>query len=127
MRDAEHLSVQPEPPPSVLTIAEAASLLRISESTIRNAIRLGQLRAFRFGTRCGAIRITVADLNDYTTACATAPPKTTTPGRTTSGTPFKSLDAGRLLAAWQRQGVLDGRQTAPNGLSFGTDSCEVTP
>ena len=127
MRDVEHLSVHPEPAHSVLTIAEAASLLRISESTIRNAIRSGQLRAFRFGARCGAIRITVADLNDYTTACATTPAKTIKLGHAASGTPFKSLDAGRLLAAWQRQGVLDGRLVESHSPSFGSDSCEATP
>ncbi len=48
---------------SLLTIREAAALLRVSQSTVRNAIRAGQLRAFRFGIRGGGIRIGLADLD----------------------------------------------------------------
>lgn len=93
--------------PGFLTIREAAGVLRVSESTIRNAIGSGQLRAFRFGARGGSIRIGKVDLEDYMASCTTAKPK----GRTAvhqGGSLFKSLDAGRLLAAWKRQGVLDG-------------------
>jgi excisionase family DNA binding protein len=93
--------------PRFLTIREAAGALRVSESTIRNAISSGQLRAFRFGARGGSIRIGMADLEDYMASCTTAKPKDRTAVHQ-GGSLFKSLDAGRLLAAWKRQGVLDG-------------------
>jgi excisionase family DNA binding protein len=100
----------------LLTIRETASLLRVSESTVRNAIRSGQLKAFRFGTRGGSIRIAPADLDDYTASCSTAatprlPQKSS--GRS-KGTPFKSLDGAKLLAAWRRQGVFgDQKDSIP--------------
>jgi excisionase family DNA binding protein len=93
--------------PSFLTIREAAGVLRVSESTIRNAISSGQLRAFRFGARGGSIRITWADLDDYIAGVATAPPVSHTP--TPTGGQFKHLNASKLLAAWRQQGVL-GKQ-----------------
>lgn len=82
-------------------------MLRVSESTIRNAIGSGQLRAFRFGSRGGSIRITQADLSDYIAGAATSPLTSPTPAPT--GGQFKHLDASKLLAAWQQQGVL-GKQ-----------------
>jgi excisionase family DNA binding protein len=88
--------------PGLLTIREASALLRLSESTIRNAIRLGQLRAYRFGTRGGSIRIGQADLDDYVAGAATAPCQghmSVGPFPPSTGGEFKSLDASRLLAA----------------------------
>jgi excisionase family DNA binding protein len=97
-----------------LTIREAAGVLRISESTIRNAVSSGRLRAFRFGNRGGSIRIAQADLDDYITGAATAPlvSRTSAP----SGGQFRHLDASKLLAAWRQQGVLgkqQGKSTDP--------------
>jgi excisionase family DNA binding protein len=108
--------------PGLLTIREAAGVLRVSESTIRNAIGSGRLRAFRFGSRGGSIRIGRADLDDYMVSCATPSRQA---GRATGradGVLFKSLDAGRLLAAWRRQGVLGGRQEEHTSPSLGKDS-----
>jgi excisionase family DNA binding protein len=93
--------------PGFLTIREAAGILRVSESTIRNAIGSGQLRAFRFGARGGSIRIIQADLDDYIANAATAPAVSHTPAST--GGQFKHLNASKLLAAWRQQGVL-GKQ-----------------
>ena len=92
-----------------LTIREAAGLLRVSESTVRNAIGSGRMRAYRFGVRGGSIRIGRADLEDYMASCATAARPTGRAAGRADGGLFKSLDAGRLLAAWRRQGVFDGR------------------
>lgn len=90
----------------LLTIREVAALLRVSESTVRNAIHDGQLKAFRFGARGGSIRIAPVDLEDYTASCATvAKSKTTCPTGSDAGL-FKALDGGKLLAAWRQQGVL---------------------
>lgn len=99
-------------PGSLLTIREAAALLRLSESTIRNAVRLGQLRAFRFGIRGGTIRISPADLDDYVAGAATTPraPRMLT----ATGGQFKHLDASKLLSAWRRQGVLGDRPDDSN-------------
>jgi excisionase family DNA binding protein len=97
-----------ERPPSFLTIREAAGVLRVSESTIRNAVGSGQLRAFRFGARGGSIRITRADLDAYIAGAATAP--LTTHTAAPSGGQLKHLNASRLLAAWRQQGVLGKQQ-----------------
>ena len=118
-----HLALGPVaagPAPGLLTIREAADVLRVSESTIRNAIGSGRLRAFRFGVRGGSIRIGRADLEDYMASCATAAQPT---GRATGqadGGLFKSLDAGRLLAAWRRQGVSGSRQGEHSAPSSGS-------
>ena len=98
-------------------------MLRVSESTIRNAIGSGRLRAFRFGVRGGSIRIGRADLEDYMASCATAAKPAGRAAGQADGGLFKSLDAGRLLAAWRQQGVLgkqQGKSTvpAPNTNSF---------
>jgi len=96
----------PQAPPALITIREAAGRLRVSESTVRNAVRQGRLRAFRFGVRGGSIRISPADLDDYMASCATSSPSPTRVANAANGTPFKNLDGPRLLAAWRRQGVL---------------------
>ena len=109
------------PAPGLLTIREAADALRVSESTIRNAIGSGRLRAFRFGVRGGSIRIGRADLEDYMASCATAAQPVGRAAGQADGGLFKSLDAGRLLAAWRRQGVLGSRQDGHSGPSSDKD------
>jgi excisionase family DNA binding protein len=89
-----------------LTIAETASLLRISQSTIRNAINSGRLRAFRFGAGRGAIRISPTDLGDFAAACASGRRPPSASKSATSAAPFKCLKGSRLLGAWRQQGVL---------------------
>ena len=108
----------------LLTIREAAALLRVSESTIRNAIHNGQLKAFRFGARGGSIRIAPADLEDYTASCATdAKHRTTCPTGSGNGL-FKALDGRKLLAAWRQQGVLDD---PPNGNNVPSSESRYAP
>jgi excisionase family DNA binding protein len=105
-----------------LTIREVAAVLRVSESTIRNAIGSGRLRAFRFGNRGGSIRIGRADLEDYMALCATAARRSVRNSSRSGGSLFKNLDGSRLLAAWRQQGVLDGQQGERSGPSSGKGS-----
>jgi len=104
----------------LLTIREVAALLRVSESTIRNAIRNGQLQAFRFGTRGGSIRIAVADIENYTASCTTATRQRTNSINKPNTGLFKALDGRKLLAAWRQQGVLDGPPSDNNVPSSGS-------
>ncbi len=104
-------------PGGLLTIREAAAMLRIGDSTIRNAIRSGQLRAFRFGARGGSIRIATADLEEYIAGCATAKPLCPKAAPTTVGGRFKHLDASKLLSAWRQQGVLGAPRDGNNAPS----------
>lgn len=121
--DGRSRSVTPSDPfvsdRRLLTIREAAGLLRVSPSTIRNAIRAGRLRAFRFGIRGGSIRIGLADLDDYQAACATTPPPMAkAQAGSAAGSTFKCLDAKRLLAAWRQQGALAGQPSGRSAQSF---------
>jgi len=95
-------------------------MLRISDSTIRNAIRNGQLRAFRFGSRGGSIRIAAADLQEYVAGCATAKPSCPEVASTAAGSRFKHLDASKLLAAWRQQGVVGAPRGGNNAPSSGS-------
>lgn len=105
--------------PGFLTIRDAASLLRVSQSTIRNAVRNGQLRAFRFGNRGGSIRIAADDFQEYVTSCETPGPRRPAKAAGSGNGLFKALDGRKLLAAWQRQGVLDGPPSDSSAPSSG--------
>jgi len=113
----------------LLTIREAAALLRISQSTIRNAVHSGQLRAFRFGTRRGTIRIAASDLDDYAAACATGTPnrRSRPAAARTNGSIFKCLDAKRLLAAWRQQDALGGPPDGCSAPSCGSSYAPSVP
>jgi excisionase family DNA binding protein len=108
----------------LLTIREAATFLRVSESTIRNAIRAGRLHAYRFGAKGGSIRIAASDLQAYIASCATVPKRTQGRPSGASGGSFKMLDGGRLLAAWRQQGVL---ADPPNGCSAPSSESRCAP
>lgn len=98
-----------------LTIREAANVLRVSQSTVRNAIRRGELPAYRFGSRGGTIRIAVTDLDKYVASRkTTAGSVLNSHAAASKRTPFKNLHAEKLLAAWRQQGALDD---PPNGCS----------
>lgn len=127
MPDTEGFSAHQAPAYALLTIAEAALLLRIGQSTIRNAIRAGQLRAFRFGTRRGTIRISADDLDEYAAASATEPAKAAKTRPALSAAPFKCLNAGRLLAAWRQQGVLGVPPDDNNAPSSESNGVPSTP
>lgn len=108
----------------VLTVREAATFLRVSQSTIRNAIRGGQLRVFRFGTRGGSIRIAPSALEEYMAACQTDAERPVSASSKSGGSSFKNLDAAKLLAAWRQQGVLD---SPPNGNSARSSESRCDP
>ena len=124
VEQAEDLATAKGREPSFLTIREAAHVLRVSESTIRNAIGSGRLRAFRFGNRGGSIRIAQADLDDYISGAATAPLVSRTSAPT--GRQFKHLDASKLLSAWRRQGVLGAPPDGSNARSSGSSDAPST-
>jgi len=87
----------------VVTVAEAAALLRVSENTIRNAIRAGQLPALRvgIGKKGGAYRILQEDLEAFVARCkerivtVAAPLPPVLPPLTA----FRHVDVSRWLAA----------------------------
>ena len=101
----------------LLTIREVAGVLRVSQSTVRNAIRDGDLPAFRFGARGGSIRVSPAHLDDYIASRSTVKPAKIKTQHRPQATPFKSLDGEKLLAAWRRQGVLGDRPDGGNAPS----------
>ncbi len=109
----------------LLTVKEAAQFLRVSESTIRNAIRDGTLPAFRFGKRRGTIRIRECDLQAYLAACKSDHSPATFTSHSADGQPFQCLDSQRLLDAWRRAGVLSGPSGEHNVPSSGS-TCDPT-
>src|SRR5690242_14124031 len=60
----QSLSVPSRTPP-LLTIAEAAELLNVSEHTVRSLCRMRKLRHERHGTGRGVIRISVEAIEEY--------------------------------------------------------------
>lgn len=105
----------------LLTIREAAALLRVSYGTIRNAVLAGKLRAYRFGTRGGTYRIAAVDLDAFMEASQATSALTSIKQRPTSHSAFKHLDGARLLDAWRQQGVVaaqpDARSAPSSALS----------
>ena len=93
--------------PAMLTIRESAKYLRVSESTIRNAINGGRLRAYRIGAGRGTLRIREADLFEFLTSCEIEKPRPCANKHERGGGTFKNLDGAKLLAAWRQQGVVD--------------------
>jgi excisionase family DNA binding protein len=51
--------------PKLLTVAEAATLLRLSESAVYRMLDEGSLPGFRIGPRSGGVRIDEADVLAY--------------------------------------------------------------
>jgi excisionase family DNA binding protein len=49
----------------LLTYGEAAEYLSVSDRTVRDEVRAGNLGAVRIGPRSGAVRITRAELDRY--------------------------------------------------------------
>jgi len=101
----------------LLTVRDAAAILKVSCSLVYQLVAAGKLPCYRIGTGRGAIRIRSDDLETYVAACRTDPadvsptiPKTSR----VQGRAFTHLDGERLLAAWHRKGVDVDR---PNGRS----------
>ncbi len=91
----------------MLTVKQVAERLGVQPSTVYAAVQSGVLKCHRIRCRPGsrgAIRITEEQLRAYLEGPPEeAPPKSRAPsGKTT----FSQLDASRLQAAWERQGVV---------------------
>ena len=78
----------------LLTIKEAAALLRISVSSVYALASGGRLRVMRVGKQGGSIRVRASELQRYLTACESPlqsePPKATSHPSTKSP-PLKHL------------------------------------
>jgi len=61
----------------LLTIHEVADLLKVKESTVRQWVRAGELRAIKFGKEW---RVSQKDLEAYLNAHANRPPDPATGG-----------------------------------------------
>ena len=111
-------------PGPYLAIKQAAERLSMSYGSVRNEIRSGKLRAYRFR---GAYRIHADDLAAYVESCQveTTPrkEKPPAPARGSGGSAFTNLDGARLLDAWRRRGVRAARRGGRSAPSSGS-SCD---
>ena len=55
--------------PPLLTVREVAEMLRVSPSLVYQLVEARKLACHRIGSRQGAIRISVADVDDYLSEC----------------------------------------------------------
>ena len=63
-----HTGTLPADTGGLLTYSEAAAYLRVSDRTVRDEVRAGNLAAVRIGPRGGAVRISRAELDRYIAA-----------------------------------------------------------
>lgn len=109
---------------NLLTIQEAATTLRVSYGTIRNAILAGRLKAYRFGSRAGTYRIEATDLDAFVATCQASSLPAPAKSQPIRGSAFKRLDGGRLLDAWRKQGVA---AAPPDGRSVPSSASSCAP
>lgn len=86
----------------LLTVAQVAEFLSVSESLIYRLASDGEIPCYRIGK--GALRFREQDIESYLASHLHGKERTRRPGKT-SGPVFKHLDASRLAAAWRDQGV----------------------
>lgn len=86
----------------LLTVAQVAELLSVSESLVYRLASDGEIPSYRIGR--GALRFRQEDIEAYLSSRLNGKNRVRRP-RTTSGPVFKHLDASRLAAAWREQGV----------------------
>ena len=86
----------------LLTVAQVAELLAVSESLIYRLASSGEIPCYRIGK--GALRFRPEDIESYLSSHIHGKQRTRR-SRTTSGPVFKHLDASRLSAAWREQGI----------------------
>jgi excisionase family DNA binding protein len=97
-----------------LTINQAAERLNVSGGTIRNAIRAGRLKAYRF---MGTYRIELEDLAGFVESSLVEAKGREVRPPAPKATSLKFLDGARLRAAWMRQGVRAPRTGADSARS----------
>lgn len=101
-----------------LRVNEVAQRLNLSLSTVYQLIESGRLPSHCVGMRKG-IRVAESDLLAYVEWCRSARRQAPAPAPKKNGSPFKHLDAERLLDAWRRQGVRADRPNAGSAQSSG--------
>ena len=101
-----------------LRVSEVADRLNLSLSTVYQLIESGRLPSHCLGLRKG-IRVAESDLHTYVERCRSARRQAPAPAPAKNGSPFKHLDAERLLDAWRRQGVRADRPNAGSAQSSG--------
>jgi len=86
----------------LLTVAQVAELLAVSESLVYRLASDGEIPCYRIGK--GALRFRPEDIESYLSTHLHGKQRARRQ-RTASGSVFKHLDAARLTAAWREQGV----------------------
>jgi excisionase family DNA binding protein len=86
----------------LLTVAQVAELLAVSESLIYRLASDGEIPCYRIGK--GALRFREEDIESYLASRIHGKSRARRP-RTASGPVFKHLNASRLAAAWREQDV----------------------
>ena len=103
---------------SLLRVNQVARRLNLSLSTVYQLIESGRLPSHNVGMRKG-IRVAESDLLAYVEQCRSVRRQIPATVPTKNGSPFKHLDADRLLDAWRRQGVHVDRPGAGSAPSSG--------
>lgn len=102
----------------LLRVSEVADRLNLSLSTVYQLIESGRLPSHCVGMRKG-IRVAESDMLAYVERCRSVRRQAPAPAPKKNGSPFRHLDAERLLDAWRRQGVRADRPDAGNAPSSG--------
>jgi excisionase family DNA binding protein len=90
----------------MLTVKAVAERLGVSRGLVYALVRTGKLRAGKFGTGRGTIRIEEAALDEFR-ASSVVEPDVSPPRVLTSGNAaFENLDNERLIQAWKDQGAI---------------------
>jgi excisionase family DNA binding protein len=73
------MSKKPDQPNRLMTVADVAGWLSVSNSLVYQLVESGKLPIYRIGNRRGAIRFRPEDIEAYLKACRSenAPPKAT--------------------------------------------------
>lgn len=92
----------------LLTVGEVSERLNASSSFVYQLLASGELRHYVLGRGQGGKRVSEEQLQDYLNrkeqGTRRGPEEKSTPAPA-KGSAFTNLDSGRLLSAWQRQGV----------------------
>jgi excisionase family DNA binding protein len=86
----------------LLTVAQVAQLLAVSESLVYRLASDGEIPCYRIGK--GTLRFRPDDIESYLSSRLNGK-KRARGQRTAPGAVFKHLDAAHLAAAWREQGV----------------------
>jgi excisionase family DNA binding protein len=99
------------------SVKQAAKELGVSPTLVYALCAQGKIEHERHGLGRGTIRISEEALARYRQAATAVGGRRPPPEPVRKGRPFTTLDSGRLLEAWRRQGVLappPGGDSAPS-------------